>query len=82
MVANGSVNTKAVELYNTAGTEKEEEKTEETPKEETPKEETKTDETESENPNTGAFVNIFAIVALLSVGTVLVLGNKRKLFKI
>ncbi len=81
MVANGNVNTKAVELYNTAGTEKEEEK-EETPKEETPKEETKTDETESENPNTGAFVNIFAIIALLSVGTVLVLGNKRKLFKI
>lgn len=38
--------------------------------------------TNSENPNTGAFVNIFAIVALISVGTVLILGNKRKLFKI
>ncbi len=35
-----------------------------------------------DNPNTGAFVNIFAIVALISVGTVLVLGNKRKLFRI
>lgn len=35
-----------------------------------------------ENPNTGAFVNIFAIIALISVGTVVVLGNKRKLFKI
>ena len=34
------------------------------------------------NPNTGAFVNIFAIVALISVGTVLILGNKRKLFRI
>lgn len=35
-----------------------------------------------DNPNTGAFVNIFAIVALISVGTVLILGNKRKLFRI
>ena len=37
---------------------------------------------ENDNPNTGAFVNIFAIVSLISVGTVLVLGNKRKLFRI
>lgn len=35
-----------------------------------------------ENPNTGAFVNIFAVVALISVGTVMILGNRRKLFKI
>ena len=34
------------------------------------------------NPNTGTFVNVFAIVALISVGTVLILGNKRKLFRI
>lgn len=79
VVANGDVNAKAVELYNNVGTEapKDDE-----PKEETPKEETVTDKTEEENPNTGAFVNIFAIIALISVGTVLVLGNKRKLFKI
>ena len=40
------------------------------------------EDVENDNPNTGAFVNIFAIVALISVGTVLILGNKRKLFRI
>lgn len=40
------------------------------------------EEDDGGNPNTGAFVNIFAIVALISVGTVLILGNKRKLFRI
>ncbi len=39
-------------------------------------------EDDGDNPNTGAFVNIFAIVALISVGTVMVLGNRRKLFRI
>lgn len=40
------------------------------------------DDDGEDNPNTGAFVNIFAIVALISVGTVILLGNKRKLFRI
>ena len=39
-------------------------------------------EDDGDNPNTGAFVNIFAIVSLISVGTVLILGKKRKLFRI
>lgn len=67
VIGSGDIASKLVALYNQA------------------KNQTTTDtqtNTGQENPNTGAFVNIFALVALLSVGTVLVLGNKRKLFKI
>jgi len=67
VIVSGDIASKLVALYNQA------------------KNQTTTDtqtNTGQENPNTGAFVNIFALVALLSVGTVLVLGNKRKLFKI
>lgn len=67
VIGSGDISSKLVALYNQA------------------KNQTTTDtqtNTGQENPNTGAFVNIFALVALLSVGTVLVLGNKRKLFKI
>jgi hypothetical protein len=35
-----------------------------------------------DNPNTGSFVSVFAILSLISVGTVIVVGNRRKLFKI
>lgn len=67
ILASGDLNSKIVALYNQA------------------KNQTATNtqtNTGQDNPNTGAFVNIFALISLLGIGAVLVLGNKRKLFKI
>lgn len=71
--AKGTINDDIVSLYEAATNPTQTQEPSDTPTE---------DEDDGKNPNTGAFVNIFAIIALISVGTVLVLGNKRKLFRI
>ena len=82
-VVDGQMSKNAVELLNAAVAAENQQKQEEEKKEETPTQPPTQQETNKENnPNTGSFVSIFAIIALLGVGTVLILGNKRKLFKI